>query len=129
MPASYAPQAQRTGTAIGHEPFFHTAYHHLTLARAYSKPWTPEDDAKLRELVKKYGANVKWATIAVEANFGHDSAACEARYKGFVNPKLNAFAFGGASKGGAVEAHDMTKTGKPGHGFNLAYYPDAVPAK
>jgi hypothetical protein len=37
----------------------------------------------------KHGKS-KWATIAVEAGFGHDSAACEQRYKTFANPKLDA---------------------------------------
>jgi len=87
--------------------------------------WTPEHDAKLRELVLKHGKS-KWATIAVEAGFGHDSAACEQRYKTFANPKLDAFAFGGASKGGDVNGHVLQATGVPGHGFGMAYYPKAA---
>ena len=93
---------------------------------ARSKPWTPEEDTLLRNLVSKHGKTNKWATIAVEANFGHDSGACEKRWATFANPKLDSFAFGGAAKAGAVEGHELTKTGKPGHGFGLNYYSNAA---
>ena len=86
--------------------------------------WSEADDKLLRSLIEKYGDQKKWATIAVEAGFGHDSAACEKRYNKFLNPKLDCFAFGGAAKGGAVEAHTLDKTGAPGDGFNLHYYPN-----
>ena len=86
--------------------------------------WNHEEDKLLRSLVEKHGAKGKWATIAVEAKFGHDSAACEKRYYGFLNPKLDSFAFGGASKGGAVESHVFNGTGHPGNGFGLHYYPN-----
>ena len=88
--------------------------------------WTTEEDKLLRSLVAKYGAKGKWATIAVEAGFGHDSAACEKRYTTLFNPKFDGFAFGGATKGGSVVGHSNTMyTGVPGEGFNLAYYPNA----
>ena len=79
----------------------------------------------MRKLVEKHGAKNKWATIAVEAgeSFGHDRAACEERYLNFVNVKLDSFAFGGASKGGQVEAHILQNTGVPGNGFGMHYYP------
>ena len=65
--------------------------------------WTSEDDKKLRTLVEKHGTNGKWAMIAIEADFGHNSESCKLRWNTFANPKNNVFTFGGAGAGGAVE--------------------------
>lgn len=79
--------------------------------------WTLEKDKELRALVEKYGAQSKWATIAIEANFGpgFDSEACIDRWNSMVNPKLDIFHF---SPGGACEAerqHNQRIQFKPGH--------------
>ncbi len=83
--------------------------------------WTTEEDATLRRPVAQHGTK-KWATIAVAAAFGHDSTACERRWRGFLNPQHDSFAFGGASRGGAVEGHALIDTAKAGGGFGVAYY-------
>ena len=92
---------------------------------AEKKDWSTDTDTRLRALVEKHGDSGKWATIAVEGgkDFGFDSEACEKRYHGLLNPKLDAFAFGGATKGGAFQAHSLVSTGKAGNGFGMAYYP------
>ena len=87
------------------------------------KAWTDEDDKKLRQLAGKHGDANKWATIAVEAAFGHDSASCEKRWRQFVNPKLQVFCFGGKPAGGEVQGQMLE------HGHYKATFGDGVTSK
>ena len=47
-----------------------------------SGPWTAAHDQKLRVLVEKYkvGGQVNWQTVALKANFGHNSGSCQKRF-------------------------------------------------
>jgi len=70
-----------------------------------ANPWTAADDQKLRVLVQKYtvGGEVNWMTVALKANFGHNSGSCQKRFEQL--PKLkyadaNVFVFAN----GTVEA-------------------------
>ena len=80
----------------------------VSMAVEDSKEWDENDDARLRQMVQKHGVN-KWATIAVEADFGHNSESCKQRWATFVSPKLDFFSFGGASAGGTVAGQELQK--------------------
>ena len=62
------------------------------------RPWTADDDQKLRVLVQRYtiGLETPWQMIALKGNFGHNSGSCQKRFAALPQlqyQNMNVFVF------------------------------------
>ena len=115
---SFAPA---TDQCVPRAPAFFFSSAHASTARsresalplsAGRRPWSNEDDEKLRKLVAEYSTapTIPWPTIATRANMGHNSGSCAKRWATISEDKSlfsegKRFEFAGRKGGGAYKAY------------------------